>query len=949
MGRFAPFSFMHSKLLIAALLAAGGIAQTLPPGVEKKTSFGGITEYQYPNGLRVLLYPDASNPKITVNMTVLVGSRHEGYGETGMAHLLEHLDFIETTNGRDIKREITEHANPWNGTTSYDRTNYYETFVASDDNLKWALGLETDRLVNVKFTKKILDTEMTVVRNEFERGENSPQSILRERVEATAYLWHNYGKSTIGSKEDLEKVPVERLEAFYKKYYQPDNAVLVVTGRLDEAKTLAMIADSAGKLPRPTRKLDQTYTVEPAQDGERFVELRRVGQGQEVIVAYHAVSAGHPDAAALQVLSGIMSGGGGGRGGRGGGGGGEGRLTKALVDNKLATSASMGFSQLHDPGLVTLSAALTNDQSLDAAKKALLDTLAGVVTEPPSKDEVERVKTGLLRGLEQNLSDPQALATGALNAAISQGDWRLMFLQHDRLKDVTPEDLVRVAKTYFKASNRTVGYYIPDANPDRTVVPATPDLDAVFRNYKSTVAVDRGETFDPTPANVEARVQRTKLANGMKVVILPKKTTGSMVNGTIELRFGDAASLAGQNSAAQFAGSLLMSGTKNKSRQQLQEEMRKLNAQIQVSGGGGGGFGGRGGGGRGGFGGGGGINSANANITAPPQNFVAAMRLAVEMLREPAYPEADFDRIVTARIKSLEAVPTEPTQLAAETLQRRLTPWSKGDVLYPATREDQLAEMKKLTLAGVRQFHDRFYGANSGVFAVVGPVDADAVRKAAAELLGNWNTAAAYKPIAARYKKVEPINTKIETPDKANAQFEAGVRMQLSENDPDYAAMLLAGYMFGGPITSHISDRIRNREGLSYGANARVTVPAEGDSAMLSGTVSLNPVNGPKVESSFKDELVKTLREGFTEAEVAKSKEAYLNSRMVARSSDGGLLSQLASHEQLGRTMKWDEQLEQKIRALTADQVNAAFRKHVDPAALSIVKAGDWKAAGVYQ
>ena len=137
----------------------------------------------------------------------------EGYGETGMAHLLEHMDFIETTNGRQIKNEIVAHGADWNGTTSQDRTNYYETVPATDENLKWALGLETDRMVNVKFTKQLLDTEMTVVRNEFERGENSPQSILRERVEATAYLWHNYGKSTIGSKDDIEKVPVDRLAA----------------------------------------------------------------------------------------------------------------------------------------------------------------------------------------------------------------------------------------------------------------------------------------------------------------------------------------------------------------------------------------------------------------------------------------------------------------------------------------------------------------------------------------------------------------------------------------------------------------------------------------------------------------------------------------------------------------------------------------------------------------
>ncbi|MGC4051295.1 MAG: pitrilysin family protein [Paludibaculum sp.] len=304
---------MRSRILSAAVVLtstaalAVSFAQSLPSGVQKKASVGGITEYAYPNGLRVLLFPNPASPKITINVTYLVGSRHEGYGETGMAHLLEHMNFIETTNGRQIKNEIVSRGAAWNGTTSNDRTNYFETVPATPENLKWALSLEADRMVNVKFTKQILDTEMTVVRNEFERGENSPQSILRERVEATAYLWHNYGKSTIGSKDDLEKVPVERLAAFYRKYYQPDNAVLVITGRLDEAATLAAVNDAFGRIPRPTRVLDQTYTVEPAQDGERFVELRRVGEGQSVVIAYHGPAAGHPDSAALQVLAGVMT------------------------------------------------------------------------------------------------------------------------------------------------------------------------------------------------------------------------------------------------------------------------------------------------------------------------------------------------------------------------------------------------------------------------------------------------------------------------------------------------------------------------------------------------------------------------------------------------------------------------------------------------------------------
>jgi len=932
-------------IVLAMCAFAAVFAQTLPTGVVKKASMGGITEYGFPNGLRVLLYPDQADPKITVNVTYLVGSRHEGYGETGMAHLLEHMNFIETTNGRRIKDELVSRGASWNGTTSDDRTNYYETFTASDDNLRWALGLETDRMANVKFTKEILDTEMTVVRNEFERGENSPAAILSERVASTAYLWHNYGKSTIGSKDDLEKVPVNRLAEFYKKFYQPDNAVLVITGRLDESKALQMVGASMGNLPKPARVLDQTYTVEPPQDGERFVALRRVGQGQNVLIAYHAVSAGHPDAAVLQVLAGVMNGGG--RGGRGGGGSQGGRLAKALVDTKLAQSASMNFQLQHDPGLVIVSASLNQDQSLDSVRDAIYKALDDVVKNPPTREEVDRITSQLARGLENSLSNPQSIATGALNSAIAQGDWRLMFLQHDRLQDIVPTDVVRAAQTYFKPSNRTVGYYIPDLAPDRTVIASTPDLAETFKNYTSKVSVVRGESFDPTIANIDSRIVRSKLSNGMKVAVLSKKTANNIVSAAIDLRFGDATTLAGQREAASFAGALLMSGTKSHSRADIQEELRKLNAQVTVSGGGGGGGGGRGG--RGGGAGGGGLSSATATISAPAENFSAALKLAVEMLREPVYPQDDFDRIKTQRAKALELAPTEPNQLASERLNRHLSPLAKTDAQYNPTREEQLLEVQKVTLSDAKKFHDDFYGANHGVLAVVGPVDPAAIQKQAAALLGNWNTSKTYKSLVIPFKKTDPINLKIETPDKANAVFMAGQRFKLSQNDPDYAAIVLASYMFGETITSRISDRIRNREGLSYGANARLTVPAEGEAAMLSGTVSLNPAVGPKVESSFMDELKKVYDAGFTAAEVDAAKKAYLESRMVGRSTDGALLALMVSHEQLGRPFTWDSDLEARIQSLTVEQINAAFRKHIDPNSVSIVKAGDFNTAGAYK
>jgi zinc protease len=907
------------KMFLLLAVAVSAFSQTLPQGVEKKATVGGITEYTYPNGLRVLLFPDPSSPKVTVNMTYLVGSRHEGYGETGMAHLLEHMNFIQSTNGRNIKKEIVDHGAQWNGTTDFDRTNYFETITATDENLKWALGLEAERMVNMRIEKPLLDTEMTVVRNEFERGENSPQRILEERVVATAYLWHNYGKSTIGSLADIEKVPIDKLAAFYKKYYQPDNAVLVLAGQFDESKALAWIAQTCGAIPRPTRKLDNTYTVEPAQDGERYVELRRVGNNQAIMMAWHAPALAHPDSAALEVLSGIMSG--------GGRGGSSGRLYKALVDNKKALSAQMGYEELHDPGFLLVSANLSKEQSLADARKTIVDTVASAVSEPPTKEEVEREKTRILQGMEQRMTNSQQAALG-LSETIASGDWRLYFLNYDQIKKVTPEDVVRVAKLYFKESNRTVGEFIPTPAPDRTEVPAAPDLNVAFKDYKSGLSVAAGEAFDPTPANIEKHVMRSRLPNGLKMAMLPKTTRGGTVLATVQIRFGDEKSLAGRNAVAGLTGALLMRGTKTRTRQQIQDEMVKLNARINVAGG---------------------VNGASATIQTTSENLIPAMRLAADLLRNPSFPDSEFDQVKKQRVAGIENRRTEPGALAPLALERTLNPFPRNDPRYVGTIDEDIEDTNKVTLDDVKKFHGQFYSASHGEVVVVGQFDPAAAGKAASELFGEWTSTAPYQRITTNFRKVEPVNLKIETPDKQNATFEAGVNLQMTDTDPDYPAMVLANYMFGGSITSRMEDRIRNREGLSYGANSGFRAPSEGNSARFAANASSNPGNTPKVEASFRDELAKTLANGFTAEEVAAAKKAYHDQRIVARSQDQSLLSLIATREEYNRTLQWDEQMDAKLEALTPEQVNAAFKRHVDASSLSIVKAGDFKAVGAYK
>jgi zinc protease len=904
-----------TSVAAAFALAFTAFTQTLPPGVQKVTSVEGITEYAYPNGLHVLLFPDQSKPKVTVNITYLVGSRHEGNGETGMAHLMEHMLFLQTKDGKDIKKEITAHGASWNGTTWYDRTNYFEIVTASDENLRWAIALEANRMENMRIEKALLDTEMTVVRNEFEMGENSPTNIIYQRTLGAAYTYHNYGKPTIGNKSDIENVPIDRLEAFYHKYYQPDNAILTIAGQFDSSKVLALVAQAFGSIPRPTRTLTKTYTVEPTQEGERSVTLRRVGDIQAIVDVYHTPASTHPDSAALDVLSSVL------------GNNPSGRLYKALVDNKKAVTAGAGLQELHDPGFLMANVILRQDQSIDEARDVLLKTVEGLSKEPPSKEEVERAKTRILKQFDLDLTNSQNIGL-TISEYAAAGDWRLLFLTRDRIKNVTEQDVARVAGLYLKESNRTLGEFIPTKNPDRAEIPATPDAEVILKDYKGGAAISEGEAFSPTPANIESRVVRQKAAGGIAMVLLPKKTRGGTVMARVRLDFGDERSLFGKEDAGQFTGALLMRGTKNKSRQQIQDEMDRLKARIGVSGD---------------------ATSAIATIETTEENLPGALRLVAELLREPSFPDSELEQMRQLRIASIENAKSEPQFLASVELQRHLNSYPRGDVRYVGSADEQIEDMKKVTLDDVRKFHAQFYGASDSKLVVSGQFAPEEIRKLASDLFGNWKSPSAYTRISAKYQKFDPINRTIETPDKKNAMFIGAIVVKMTDDDPEYPAMEIANYIFGGSGGSRLFKRVRDKEGLSYGVGSGFSAPPKDDRAMFSVNAISNPQNAPKVEASIKDELTQTLKDGFKEDEVTAAKKSWLEQQMVGRSQDAQLLTILMQRERFGRTLQWDEQLEAKIASLTPQQVSEAFRRHVEAAGITYVKAGDFKKAGVTQ
>ena len=881
----------------------------------KVATVEGITEYALDNGLRVILFPDASQPTTTVNITYLVGSRHEAYGETGMAHLLEHLVFKGTPNHPDIPQELTKRGARPNGTTSFDRTNYYETFPATDDNLEWAIDLEADRMINSFISADDLASEMTVVRNEMESGENNPMRMLRQRTMSIAYLWHNYGQSTIGARSDVENVPIERLQAFYRKYYQPDNAVLVVAGKFNEKLAKELIIEKFGAIPRPNRtganRIYPTYTQDPTQDGERSITLRRKGDIKLIMALYHVPPGPHEQFAALDLLTHVMS------------APPSGRLHQSLVETGLAARVGAFAYQLREAGPLMVYAETREEGSIDAVWVAMQKTIydvAGGVT-PITDEEVERARTYYLNSIELMFNDSRSIAL-QLSEWASMGDWRLLFLYRDRLGEVTTEEVNAAAASYLKPQNSTVGFFIPTDEPDRAEIPNSPDVTALVANYKGKKAVKAGEAFDPTPENIEARIIRVTLDNGFKLAMLPKETRGANVNVSMRLRFGSAEQLKNKASIGSLAGSMLMRGTKRLSRQELTDEFTRLKARGGLSGG---------------------VANASGSLQTTRENLPDVLRLATEVLREPAFDGEQFNELKQQIITSLEASKSDPGALASQALQRHLAPYPEDHPGYVATIEESIALTEATELYQLVEFHQTFYGAAHGHMAIVGDFDPKEIQPIVEESLAGWNSDASYSRLVNPHFEIPGKKITIETPDKANAYFLTGLNIPLRDDHEDYPGLVLGNFMLGGGfLSSRLAVRIRQNEGLSYGVGSQFSADPLDKSAQFSGYAIYAPENAESLEAAFVEEVRKVVTEGFSDKEVMEAKSGFVQYQKNLLSNDRTLAGYLSRRLRIDRTMYWTAELMEKLQALTPKDIQGAMARHIDTGNLSIVVAGDF-------
>lgn len=906
---------LHNRITSIFLFTFFLSVFTVQAQPKQTASVEGITEYMLDNGMKVLLFPDNSSQTITVNITYLVGSRHEGYGEKGMAHLLEHMVFKGTPNHPDIPKELTSHGARPNGTTWYDRTNYFETFNANDENLDWALDLEADRMVNSYIAKEDLESEFSVVRNEFESGENSPTSVLMKTMISTAYLWHNYGQSTIGNRSDIERVPIENLKAFYKKFYRPDNAVLMVTGKIEKEKTLALIQKKFGDIKNPNTPLRDIPTIEPPQDGQKRVTLSRVGDLQVLATMYHTPAGSHEDYSALTIAENILT------------DQPSGRIYKALIDGKKASSMWSFAPFTKEPSFMYFNVDVPSDKSLKEAEDTLLTLLDDLKNNPITDEELNRAKSNILKQIDQINRNSSYLGT-YMSEFIGAGDWRLAFIHRDRIEKMTADKVNEAIQKYFIKTNRTVGRFEPTQNPERVGVPHTEGVEELVSGYKGKEGYGAGEAFDVSYENIQNRLDSGELPkSNFEYGFIKKDNRGKSVNVNLAFRNGTVDDLMNLGRTATYTARMLNKGTKTMSRQDIEDKLSALKSSVSF----------RGSNGR-----------TYAYVSSTEDNLMATLDLMTDMLKNPVFDQAELDKLKTQDLANLERNKTEPQFLASTKAGLINQKYEKGHPLYSMTLEEQIEAINAVSVADMKAYYDKFYGiSNNATLVGIGNLDEQKLKDYFETNFSDFKSDLPFKPVQNAFSTNKGANEKIKTPDKKNAFTLGTLSFQSSQYDDDYAALQVAGSVFGGGfLNSRIANRLRQQDGVSYGAGGGVNVDddkIDKNSSMYIYAIYA-PENEAKVQQGFKEEIARFIEGGITQQELDDAVKGWVQAQSVSRAKDNELSSVINNNLYYDRDMMFQKNIEEQVKKLTVADVNKAIKKHFKTIEnWTVVNAGDFK------
>ncbi len=895
------------KLLIPALafaMAAPAFSAEDKPaqiaGVPFVRKVGAISEYRLDsNGLQILLLPEKSAPVVTFMVTYRVGSRNEVTGTTGATHLLEHLMFKGTekydrSKGTGFDQVLERVGAETNATTWLDRTNYFATVPSNA--LPLLVEVEADRMRNLALREDDRRPEMVVVRNEFERGENEPRNALEKELWCAAFHAHPYHHDTIGWRSDIEKVPIAKLREFYDTFYWPNNATVTVIGEFEAAAALAQIQKQYGAIPKAPHPIPQIYTEEPEQTGPRRTIVKRGGELGVVAIAHKIPQATHPDWPAVQVLSAILT------------HGKTSRCYRALTDKNLTSDVSGQLSFNHDPSLHVTAAELTPGTKHEAAEHSVIVEIERIKKSGVTAAEVQTAVAKLLA--ERAYTNDGSFAQAEqINEAIAVGDWTLYVSLGEKFSAVTAADVRRVANAYFIENRSVTGWFIPSteaaASAEKKQADEKPKL-------KEVIPAKAPEHPLPPPAstNYATSVVRAKTA-GLDLLLC---RTGVKDVVTIHGSLAAGENAQANPALAHLAASMIQRGTQKHDQFAIADMLEKAGVVMHFK-----------------------VNADTVEFEAKllRKDVSSVVSLLAEQLRIPAFVASEL-------MKAKKQLVAEAQQTLEDTDEQAAIAFSQA--IFPAghpSRRAGIAELisaiQKVKLADLRAFHAANYGPDGMHLVATGDIDPSSFKLEIAKAFDGWKGGRA--PKSAESTSASGGEKIVQLPDKSSVSVIIGQASGLRASDPDWLAVNIATGILGRGFTSRLVGNVRDREGLTYGIGATLAADAFRAGAWFT-KATFSPVLLDRGLASTRRELQSWWEKGVTADELEYRKSAAAGQFTITLETSHGLAEQLLRCAERGLDIAWLDQFPSQVRTLTAEQVNAAVKKHLDPSRMTTVKAG---------
>jgi zinc protease len=906
---------MRRTALALSLLLLAASALALPANVEKIDSFRGIDQYRLKsNGMTILLMPDHSSPVFTFMVVYHVGSRNEAPGNTGSAHLLEHMIFNKSTEnfgrakGHKTFQEVLYEAGAdfgsTNMTTWNDRMNGYSTLPS--EKLELAMKIEADRLGRGLILDSERQSEMSVVRNEYEIGENNPNNALWKAVVASAIQAHPYHWDTIGYRSDIEGVTTEKLREHYKNFFHPNNSEAILVGDFETEKALALFDREFGGFKRSEKPIPQVITVEPPQEGERRTAVSRPGAVGIVMIGYVRPGALHPDFIPLDVLASVL------------GDGVNSRLYRTLVDKGLATDIGATNYTLKDPYPLMVEATLaqgkTHAEVETALKAALAEVAANGITADELKAAQQRIEVAVVRSRDGTYN-----FTSNLGEAVASADWKWFLTYIDNVNAVTADDVKRVAATYLVPAHANVGWFVPGAKPAAAAATTAAAKPQTTAPAAEAAAATQKPAAKPAAGSFAKRTTRKVLANGIILDVVENHAVPTVAIRGLAFA-GDTTAPSGRPAIATLTARMLARGTKTRTKEQIGALLDSVGATRGYATN---------------------VTDTNINANGLSRDLPLLVEILADELKNPAFAAEELAKAKKELENAYLQAADNTSTRAFERLQQLV--YREGHPYFAPGKDKLVASATAATAEELRAFHkERYSGANL-IFAVAGDVDTAKTIALFEKHFGDVpkGSRISYASVARTDAGEKASREVVTMPGKANMNIILGAASGLRRNDPDYEAALIGNAALGqNSLSSRIGRRVRDTEGLSYNLFSRY-----GNTDLLDGVwyvnVNVAPQNLAKAMKSTVEEIEKFAREGVTDAEVEAQKSFFAGNYQVGLGSNAGVAAALVTAEKFGFGPKYLDEFPARIRAVTTAEVNAATRKHFFPSRLHTIVAGD--------